>query len=130
MYIGAMLCGMTAAGKSLQEPTYLILAALVSGPQHGYGIMGDADALTGGRVRLRPGTLYTALDRLIGEGLVEADREEVVDARFRRYYRLTEAGVQRIAAETEARRKQALAVSRRLKAAGLAPAKGPAGGVA
>ncbi len=116
--------------KPLQEPTFLILAALVAGPQHGYGIMGDAEALTGGRVRLRPGTLYAALDRLIGEGLVAADREEVVDARFRRYYRLTDAGGRRLAAETEVRRQQAQAVSRRLRAAGIARAQRLAGGAA
>jgi DNA-binding PadR family transcriptional regulator len=40
-------------------------------------------------VRLRAGTLYAALDRLADEKLVEVDREEVVDARLRRYYRLT-----------------------------------------
>jgi DNA-binding PadR family transcriptional regulator len=104
----------------MQEPTYLILAALVAGPQHGYGIMAEAEALTGGRVRLRAGTLYTALDRLVADGLLAVDREEVVDARFRRYYRLTDAGAQRLTAETEVRRQQALAVTRRLRAAGLA----------
>ena len=41
---------------------------------------------------LRPGTLYGALDRLAAEGLLEADREEVVNGRLRRYYRLTDAG--------------------------------------
>jgi DNA-binding PadR family transcriptional regulator len=104
----------------MQEPTYLILAALVAGPQHGYGIMAEAEDLTGGRVRLRAGTLYTALDRLVADGLLVVDREEVVDARFRRYYRLTDAGGHRLAAETELRRQQALVVTRRLRAAGLA----------
>ncbi|MFI7110127.1 PadR family transcriptional regulator [Nonomuraea sp. NPDC050227] len=47
---------------------------------------------SGERVRLRAGTLYAALDRLHAEGLVAADREEVVDGRARRYYRLTSDG--------------------------------------
>ena len=45
--------------------------------------------ISGGRVRLRPGALYTALDRLRADELIGVDREEVVDGRLRRYYRLT-----------------------------------------
>ena len=78
--------------QSLREPTFLILTALASGPQHGYGIMTDAAEISGGRVRLRAGTLYAALNRLAAEHLVEVDREEIVDARLRRYYRLTPRG--------------------------------------
>jgi len=50
-------------------------------------------------VRLRPGTLYGALDRLLAEGQVAVDREEVVGGRLRRYYRLTDQGVGLLAAE-------------------------------
>jgi DNA-binding PadR family transcriptional regulator len=106
--------------KSMQEPTFLILAALAAGPQHGYGIMNEAEVLSGGVRRLQAGTLYAALERLAGEGLVVADREEVVDARFRRYYRLTDEGVRELAAETARRRTQAQVVTARLRAAGLA----------
>jgi DNA-binding PadR family transcriptional regulator len=74
---------------SLREPTFLILTALAAGPQHGYGIMTDVADISGGRLRLRAGTLYAALNRLAAERLVEFDREEIVDARLRRYYRLT-----------------------------------------
>ena len=104
----------------MQEPTFLILAALAAGPQHGYGIMNEAEQLSGGVRRLQAGTLYAALERLAGEGLVVADREEVVDARFRRYYRLTDAGASALTAETARRRAQATAVTQRLRAAGLA----------
>ena len=75
----------------MQEPTFLILTALAGGPQHGYGIMTDVETVSDGRVRLRAGTLYAALDRL-GDGTVDVDREEIVDSRLRRYYRLTPAG--------------------------------------
>jgi len=104
--------------KDMQEPTFLILAALATGPQHGYGIMKEAEQLSSAR-RLQAGTLYAALERLAGEGLVATDREEVVDARFRRYYRLTEAGARQLTEETARRRVQAQAVTRRLRAAGL-----------
>ena len=83
----------------MQEATFLILTALADGSQHGYGIITDVRDISGGRVRLRAGTLYTALDRLRGEELIEVDHEEVVETRLRRYYRLTPAGSARLAAE-------------------------------
>ena len=65
--------------QSMQEPTFLILTALAAGAQHGYGIMTDVARISDGRVRLRAGTLYAALDRLKADGLVTSDREEIVD---------------------------------------------------
>ena len=73
----------------MQEATFLILTALADGSQHGYGIITDIAQISGGRVRLRAGTLYTALDRLRSDELIAVDREEIVDGRLRRYYRLT-----------------------------------------
>ena len=72
----------------LQEATLLVLIALSRGSQHGYGIVTDVQQISGGRVRLRAGTLYTALDPLRAAGLIGVDREEVTDGRLRRYYRL------------------------------------------
>lgn len=59
-------------GDALREPTFLILTALAPQPLHGYAIIGEVAALSGGRLELRPGTLYGALDRLERLGLVEA----------------------------------------------------------
>ncbi|GHE42387.1 hypothetical protein GCM10017673_50840 [Streptosporangium violaceochromogenes] len=117
----------------MQEPTFLILTALAAGPQHGYGMITDVREISAGRVRLRAGTLYAALDRLRSENLVAADREEIVDGRVRRYYRLTAEGGARLAAEAERLRRHAEAASARLRAlpAGGAPARPtPAGGTA
>jgi DNA-binding PadR family transcriptional regulator len=75
--------------RGLQEATLLVLTALSRGSQHGYGIITDVRQISGGRVRLRAGTLYTALDRLRAAGLIGVDREEVTGGRLRRYYRLT-----------------------------------------
>ena len=83
----------------MQEATFLILTALAAGSQHGYGIISDVLAISEGRVRLRTGTLYSALDRLRIDGLVDVDREEVVDSRLRRYYRLTPEGRRQLAVE-------------------------------
>jgi DNA-binding PadR family transcriptional regulator len=106
---------------SLREPTFLILTALAVGPQHGYGIMTDVSQISGGRVRLRAGTLYAALNRLAAERLVEVDREEVVAARLRRYYRLTPLGAQRLEAEVGRMRSNTAVAARRLGLAGGTP---------
>jgi DNA-binding PadR family transcriptional regulator len=107
--------------RSLQEPTFLILTALAAGAQHGYGIMTDVGQISRGRVKLRAGTLYAALDRLAVQGLVEADREEIVDGRLRRYYRLTPPGAQRLAAEVERLRTHTAVAATRLNLAGGTP---------
>ena len=99
----------------MQEATFLILTALVDGSQHGYGIITEVQQISGGRVRLRAGTLYTALDRLRADGLITVDREEVVDNRLRRYYRLTEEGAKRLAAEADRLHAHATAALRRLR---------------
>jgi DNA-binding PadR family transcriptional regulator len=74
------------------------------------------ETLSNGDVVLRPGTLYGALDRLADQGLVEVDREEAVDGRLRRYYRLTDEGAALLAAETERRRASAAVAAQRLRA--------------
>jgi PadR family transcriptional regulator PadR len=83
----------------MQEASFLILTALAGGSQHGYGIITDVEQISKRRVRLRAGTLYTALDRLREDKLIAVDREEVVDSRLRRYYRLTPAGEETLAEE-------------------------------
>ena len=85
------------------------------GSQHGYGIIAEVQEISGGRVRLRAGTLYTALDRLHADGLIEVDREEVVVGRLRRYYQLTPEGTRRLAAAAARLQAHATAALRRLK---------------
>ena len=63
------------ASRPLQEPAFLVLSALAAGPLHGYGIAQDVESSSDGRVTLRAGTLYGAIDRLVAAGLVEVDRE-------------------------------------------------------
>ncbi|HYQ64052.1 PadR family transcriptional regulator [Actinophytocola sp.] len=100
---------------ALREPTFLILTALAARPQHGYGILRDVAEISDGRVRLRAGTLYTALDRMGTDGWVAVDREEVVDGRLRRYYRLTDQGAARLAAEVRRLRAHTRAAEQRLR---------------
>ena len=102
----------------MQEATFLILTALAGGSQHGYGIITDVEQISERRVRLRAGTLYTALERLRADGLIEVDREEIVDSRLRRYYRLTAAGQERLAAEAARLQANALVAMARLDPVG------------
>lgn len=76
----------------MQEPGFLILTAVADEPRHGYGIMKEVESISDGRVKLRAGTLYAALDRFVGSHLLDVDREEIVDGRHRRFYRLTDGG--------------------------------------
>ena len=99
----------------MQEPAFLVLTALAGGAQHGYGLVEDVLRVSDGHVKLYTGTLYAVLDRLREGGLVEVDREEIVDSRLRRYYRLTGAGAVRLAAETERMQRNANAASVRLR---------------
>jgi DNA-binding PadR family transcriptional regulator len=78
--------------SEVREPTYLVLTALAAGPLHGYGIIKEVSSITQGKVTIRTGSLYGTIDRLVQEGLVQADSEEVVEGRLRRYYSLTVEG--------------------------------------
>jgi len=83
----------------LQELRFFILTALAREPLHGYGVMRAVSELCQGRLELRAGTLHAALDRLSEDGLLAVHREEAVEGRLRRYYRLTDAGAARLEAE-------------------------------
>ena len=94
----------------LTSASFHILLALVDGEQHGYAIMRDVRQSTDGAVRLGPGTLYRAVQSLLGKGLIEeSSRRPAADEdQRRRYYRLTALGRRVLAAETQ---RMALAVA-------------------
>ncbi|WP_256092009.1 PadR family transcriptional regulator [Micromonospora haikouensis] len=110
--------------RPMREPTFWILTALVEQPRHGYGVIQQVAKLSGGETRLLPATLYAALDRLAAEGLVEVDREEAVDGRLRRYYRLTEEGGAALTVETQRLSRKVQTATRLLNT--LSPPAGPA----
>jgi PadR family transcriptional regulator, regulatory protein PadR len=102
----------------LRPASYFVLAALLDGPLHGYAISARAQELSGGDVRLTAGTLYGALDRMAARGLVEPDREETVEGRLRRYYRLSDRGRDAVVQEAQRLAAAARVVQRtRMKAA-------------
>lgn len=111
----------------MTEQALFILASLVNGELHGYGISRDVEELSDGQVRLTAGTLYGALNRLSEEGLVEEAGERQVQGRRRRYYRITAAGHAAFVAEVERLRRTAMTLGARAGArAGARPAPGMA----
>jgi DNA-binding PadR family transcriptional regulator len=79
------------------------MLALAGGKRHGYRIMQEVERLTGGQIRLGPGTLYRSIQRMVVDGLIEElDDPEASEHERRRVYRLTPFG--RRVAEEEARR--------------------------
>lgn len=93
------------------EPALYILVSLSNGPNHGYAIMEDVEAIAG--VKLGPGTLYGALARLERLGLIEALPAE----ERRRPYKLAESGIAVLRAELESMRRIADLGVRRLATA-------------
>jgi PadR family transcriptional regulator PadR len=108
------------ADTEMREPTFLILASLAGGRKHGYALIKEAEELSDGRVKLKVGTLYAALDRLEQQGAIGIDGDEVVDGRARRYYALSEGGRQLL--ETEVTRLERNAAQARVRLA-LGPAR-------
>jgi DNA-binding PadR family transcriptional regulator len=104
----------------MSEQTFLVLTALAEEPLHGYAIVQSVEALSEGRMRLRVGTLYGVLDRLVADGLAERDREEIHQGRLRRYYRLTDEGLRTLAAEVARLSANVQAASGVLRARGFA----------
>ena len=106
----------------LPPVTFHILVALADEDRHGYAIMQDVTARTGGALKLGAGTLYRSIQRMLDQGLVveinSRPAPELDDER-RRYYRITPFG--RSVAKAEARRlAQMLKLAR---ASGFAPGK-------
>lgn len=81
-----------------------ILIALSDGEAHGYAIMRAVSERTEGRRRLGPGTLYTALKRLLAARLIEevaASRDAGGEEARRRLYRLSHFGSRVLEAELD-----------------------------
>jgi DNA-binding PadR family transcriptional regulator len=100
----------------LTPAVFYILLALSEGEMHGYAIMHEVSALTEGKLKIGPGTLYGAISRLVAARLIEESDERpdpTLDDERRRYYRLTPFGKSVASAET--RRLEALVRTARAK---------------
>lgn len=108
--------------QGMTKAAFFVLTALTDEPRHGYGILREVEELSGGQVELRVGTLYGVLDRLVADGLIVLDREEVQQGRLRRYYRLTDEGLTSLGAEADR-----MAAGARTAADRIAARRGEAG---
>ncbi len=80
----------------LTQATLHILLALADGDErHGYNIMQEIEAQTGGDVHIGPSTLYRSLKQMVENGLITETSERPdpeLDDERRRYYRITHFG--------------------------------------
>lgn len=86
----------------LKPVWFHILLTLSDQPTHGYAIRQSVEALTEGRIRLWPTTLYGSIGELEDRKLIEEwTPAESADGLARRFYRLTPLGRRVLLAETE-----------------------------
>ncbi len=89
----------------LPGATFHILMAVADEDRHGYAIIQDVAARTGGELKLSAGTLYRSIQRMLEQGLIIETQERPapeLDDERRRYYRITDFGT--AVAKAEARR--------------------------
>jgi DNA-binding PadR family transcriptional regulator len=106
----------------LPPATFHILLAVAGEDRHGYAIIQDVAARTGGELKLSAGTLYRSIQRMLERGLIVETRERPApedDDERRRYYRITALGM--AVAKAEARRLAQLV--RMARAKGFAPGR-------
>lgn len=106
----------------LPTAAFHILLAVADEDRHGYAIIQDVAARTGGSLKLSAGTLYRSIQRMLEQGLLVEPRQRPLpelDDERRRYYRITPFG--RAVAEAESRRMAQLV--RMARARGFAPGR-------
>src|ERR1700731_4087913 len=107
----------------LPPATFHILMAVADEDRHGYAIIQDVAARTGGEIELSAGTLYRSIQRMLEQGLLVETQERPapeLDDERRRYYRITPFGA--AVAKAEVRRLTDLV--RLGRASGFLPAWG------
>ena len=106
-------------GKDLvaASATPLVLAILSEGESYGYAILKRVDELSGGELQWTDGMLYPVLHRLERNGYVEAEWGKAETGRRRKYYRLTDRGIEELASQ----RQQWKVVTEALRASSFQP---------
>lgn len=114
----------------LTPAVFHILLALADGERHGYGIMKEVAAHSGGAMQMGPGTLYGSIKRMLAAGLIAESGERPdpeLDDERRRYYRLTPLG-RRVATAEAGRLASLVRVAQAKRLTGTpAPASGAGG---
>lgn len=89
----------------------LILKTLAHGPRHGYAIARWLEDATGGEIQIEEGTLYPALYRMEGKGVLRAEWGRSELDRRAKFYHLTPLGEAQLRDEVEAWARFSTAVS-------------------
>lgn len=103
------------APRTISEPVLLILTSLADKPRHGYALLKDIEALSGGRVRMSTGTLYGALRRLLEDGWIERFAQDDT-SREKQAYRLTAMGRRQLQSDLDRMKRLTRAAVARLRA--------------
>ncbi len=98
---------MAEKNEPLTESYYYILLCLYNQPNHGYGIMQEAEKLSEGTVKIGSGTMYGATSNMMKKGWIRETLSNNPDDRRKRLYELTQEG-RRILEEEIARLKRML----------------------
>ena len=100
--------------KPLSEPVFVILLSLAEKPRHGYALLRDVEALSGGRMQLSTGTLYGVLRRLLEDRWIERFEQDD-KSRQKQAYRLTSVGRRQLQMEFERMKQLTRVAASRLK---------------
>ena len=76
----------------------LLLCVIVQQPMYGYQIIKELEKRSQGYFIFKEGTLYPALHRLERAGLIRGEWQTLPNGRQRRYYHITEKGLNALAA--------------------------------
>ena len=104
----------------------LVLKALAHDPRHGYGVAEWVRNTTDGTLHIEDGALYTSLHRMEKRGWIAAEWGISENNRRAKYYRVTKAGMRRLAKEAKAWRRYAAAVFEILEPADIPKSGGKA----
>jgi PadR family transcriptional regulator, regulatory protein PadR len=106
-----------AKTQAMRDASFFALAALVSGPAHGYAILQSIRSLSDGDHQVPIATLYGTLDRLDADGYIDVVGEETIDGRARRIFGITDQGRSGLLAEADRREAASKAVRAQIVAA-------------
>lgn len=93
----------------------MVLKVLSVEAEHGWGIGQRLSLMSRGALDVNQGSLYPALQRLLGKGWITSEWRQTESGRRARYYRLTRSGASRLAEERENWTRQVAAVNRVLE---------------
>ncbi len=89
-------CGMSERELLKGSTDSLFLALLSERPMYGYEILREVESRSGGYFSMKEGTLYPALHRLERDGLIEGLWRTAPGGQYRRYYAISNPGLQHL----------------------------------